>query len=64
MKKKKKNYDTPHSLAAYNGQINNSLACFSFFIFFLSAYFSNFDTIVEWERDEKLSDCISLQMTC
>lgn len=46
--------DTPHSLATCNRQINNSLTCFSFLIFFLSTYSSNFDTIVEWKRDEKI----------
>lgn len=60
----RKNYDTPHLLAKCNRQINNLLAHFSFFIFFLFAHSSNFNTIVEWKRGEKLSDCISLQMTC
>lgn len=56
IKLKKKNY-TPYSQAACNRQINNSLAHFYFFIyfiFFLSAYSSTFDTTVEWKREEKI----------
>lgn len=49
----RKNYDTPRLLATCNRQINNLLAHFSFFIFFLFAYSSSFNTIGE-KRDGKI----------
>lgn len=49
----RKNYDTLHLLATCSRQINNLLAHFSFFIFFLFAYPSNFNTILEKKRDGK-----------